>query len=133
MSAKGAAGRRRTKKEPRSSLGTDLGAVPVLRAFVLTPRAEQDVSDIWNYIADDNIESADRVVAAIKNAIIKLTQNPGIGHWREELADKRHRFFLAYSYLIVYRPETSPMQVIRVLHAGRDVQSILALSAEHNP
>ena len=101
--------------------------------FVLTPRAEQDVSDIWNYIADDNIEAADRVVAAIENAILKLTQNPGLGHWREELADKRHRFFLVYSYLIVYRPETKPMQVIRVLHAGRDIQSIPGLVAEDNP
>jgi len=72
-------------------------------------------------------------VAAIENAILKLTQNPGRGHWREELADKRHRFFLVYSYLIVYRPETKPMQVIRVLHAGRDIQSILGLVAEDNP
>jgi hypothetical protein len=45
------------------------------------------------------------------------------------LADRRHRFFLVYSYLIVYRFETNPLQVIRVLHATRDVQSILGLTS----
>ena len=37
---------------------------------------------------------------------------------------------LVYSYLIVYRFETQPLQVIRVLHAARDVQSILGLTSE---
>src|SRR6267378_3293521 len=99
-----------------------------MKRFILTPRARQDVSEIWDYIADDNIEAADRVLAALESAMIKLAKNPGIGHWREELSDKRHRFFLVYSYLIVYRHETKPLQIIRVLHAARDVQSILGLS-----
>lgn len=90
--------------------------------FVLTPRAEQDVADIWNYIAGDSVEAADRVLNALEGAIHKLAEAPGIGHVREELADRGHRFFLGYSYLIVYRYETKPLQVIRVLHAGRDVQ-----------
>ena len=60
----------------------------------------------------------------------RLAKNPGTGHMREELADRRHRFFLVYSYLIVYRFETQPLQVIRVLHAARDVESILGLSSQ---
>ena len=35
-----------------------------------------------------------------------------------------------YSYLIVYRLETQPLQVIRVLNAARDVRSILGLIFE---
>jgi antitoxin ParD1/3/4/toxin ParE1/3/4 len=64
---------------------------------------------------------------ALEGAMLKLAQNPGIGHWREELIDKRHRFFLVYSYLIVYRHETTPLQIIRVLHTARDVRSMLGL------
>ena len=101
-----------------------------MKPFVLTPRAQQDVSDIWDYIADDNIDAADRVLEALERAMLKLAKNPGIGHWREELADKRHRFLLVYSYLIVYRHETKPLQIIRVLHAARDVQSILGLTPD---
>ena len=98
-----------------------------MKRFILTPRANQDVNDIWDYIADDNIEAADRVLEALDKAMVRLAKNPGIGHFREEPMDKRHRFFLVYSYLIVYRHETKPLQIIRVLHAARDVQSILGL------
>jgi plasmid stabilization system protein ParE len=88
--------------------------------YVLTPRASRDVNDIWDSIAGDSLEAADRVLDALESAMVKLAKNPGLGHWREELADKSHRFWLVYSYLIVYR----------VLHAARDVQEILGLPPE---
>ena len=104
-------------------------SVPEVKRFVLTPRAEQEIEDIWEYIAGDNIEAADRVLDALETAMFKLAKNPGIGHWREELADRRHRFVSVYSYLIVYRHETKPLQIIRVRHAARDVQSIFGLAS----
>jgi plasmid stabilization system protein ParE len=33
--------------------------------------------------------------------------------------------FSIYSYLIVYRPETSPLQVVAILHGRRDVEELL--------
>jgi len=69
-----------------------------MKPFILTSRAEQDVSDIWDYIADDSIKAADRVLAALEKTMHRLATNPGIGHTREELADRRHRFCLVYSY-----------------------------------
>ena len=101
-----------------------------MKPFILTPLAEQDVSEIWDYIANDSIEAADRVLAALEKIMHRLAKNPGIGHMRKDLADCRHRFFLVYSYLIVYRFEIEPLQVIRVLHAARDVQTILGLTSE---
>lgn len=79
-----------------------------MKPFILTPRAEQDVRDIWDYMANDSIEAADRVLASLEKTMHRLAKNPGIGHLREELADRRHRFFPVYSYLIVYRFETQP-------------------------
>ncbi len=102
-----------------------------MKPFILTPRAAQDISDIWDYIANDSIETADRVLDALEKAMYRLPKTPGIRHMREELADRRHRFLLVYSYLIVYRLETKPLQVLRVLHAARDVQSILGLTSEN--
>ncbi len=101
-----------------------------MKRYILTPRAKRDVNDIWDYIASDNIEAADRVLDALESAMVKLAKNPGIGRWREELADKSHRFWLVYSYLIVYRHEARPLQIVRVLHAARDVQSLLGLSPD---
>jgi toxin ParE1/3/4 len=96
-----------------------------MKQFVLTPLASRDLNEIWEYLSEDNIEAADRMLAAIEKAMQKLARQPGIGHLREDLADRRHRFLLVHSYLIVYRTSTKPLQVIRVLHAARDVQTIL--------
>jgi len=101
-----------------------------MKRYVLTPSATKDLNDIWDYIANDSVEAADRVLSSLRSAMIKLAKSPGIGHWRKELADKRHRFLLVYSYLIVYRHEAKPLQIVRVLHAARDVQSILGLSPD---
>jgi plasmid stabilization system protein ParE len=101
-----------------------------MKSFVFTPLAARDLNEIWDYLAGDSIEAADRVLDAVEKALRGLAKNPGKGHWREDLADRRHCFFLVYSYLIVYRPETKPMQVIRVLHASRDIQVLLDLPSD---
>lgn len=101
-----------------------------MKNYVFTPRAKRDVDEIWDYIASENIEVADRVIDALERAVLRLAKNPGIGHFREELADKSHRFWLVDSYLIVYRDETCPLQIVRVLHAARDLRSLLRWQEE---
>jgi len=98
--------------------------------FVLTPLAEEDIGGIWDHIADDNLDAANRVLKSLESTMARLAKKPALGHWREELADKRHRFFLVYSYLIIYRADTDPLQIIRVLHAARDVQALLGFVSE---
>jgi len=49
-----------------------------MKPFILTSRAAQDVSDIWDYIADDSIEAADRVLEALEKAMYRLSKTPGI-------------------------------------------------------
>lgn len=57
----------------------------------------------------------------------RLAEMPGLGHMREDLVaiDQALRFWPVYSYLIVYRAETDPLEVVRVLHGARDVRRIL--------
>jgi plasmid stabilization system protein ParE len=64
-----------------------------MKRYVLTPSAKRDVNDIWDYIAHDSIEAADRLLDALESAMVRLAKTPGLGHWREELADKRHRAY----------------------------------------
>jgi hypothetical protein len=54
-----------------------------MKRFVVAARARQDVNDIWGYIANDNIQGADRVLDASDRAMIKLAMKPGIatGEW----------------------------------------------------
>ena len=41
------------------------------------------------------------------------------------LAPAAARDLAVYSYLIVYRPDTKPLQVAAVLHGARDVAKLL--------
>jgi plasmid stabilization system protein ParE len=101
-----------------------------VKGFVVTPLAARDLVGIWDSLAETSPAAADRVLQALQRSMRKLSREPGIGHLREDLADRRHRFFLVYSYLVVYRPDTKPLQVLRVLHAARDVQSLLELNSD---
>ena len=91
--------------------------------FVITPDARTDLLDIWNYIAEDSIESADQVLARLYDAFTRLAEAPGMGHHREDLADSRHRFWTIYSYVIAYREKTNPLEIVAIVHGARQLDS----------
>lgn len=93
--------------------------------FRFSPEAFRDIDEIWEYIAEDNLDAADRVRDEIFTACQRLAEMPGMGHLREDLADEPLRFWPVYSYLIIYRPESKPLEVVRVLHGARDVKRLL--------
>lgn len=94
--------------------------------FVLAPQAALDLVEIWRYVKEQtSLTIADRVESAIREKIAFLAGTPGAGHSRKDLTDEDVRFFPVYSYLIVYRPRTKPLQVAAILHGRRDVERIL--------
>jgi antitoxin ParD1/3/4/toxin ParE1/3/4 len=94
--------------------------------YVLAPEAASDLVQIWRYIKkQSSVDMADRVEAVILDRIAFLAENPGAGHWRRNLTERPVKFFPVYSYLIVYRPETKPLQIASILHGRRDVEQIL--------
>ncbi len=93
--------------------------------FLLTPQAELDLAEIWEYIAQESIRNADRVLDEVENAILGLAANPGMGFLREDWADRRHRFWPVYSYIIMYRHETKPLQILRIISGYRNLAELL--------
>ena len=94
--------------------------------YVLAPQAALDLVEIWRYVKEQtSLTMADRVEFAIRERIAFLAGTPGAGHRRKDLTDEDVKFFPVYSYLIVYRPETKPLQIASVLHGRRDVEEIL--------
>src|SRR4051812_12555262 len=92
--------------------------------YLLAPEAATDLVQIWRYIKkQSSMNMADRVESVILDRF--LAENPGAGHWRRNLTNQPVKFFPVYSYLIVYRPETKPLQVVSILHGRRDVEQIL--------
>jgi toxin ParE1/3/4 len=94
--------------------------------YVLAPEAALDLVQIWRYLKEQaSAEIADRVESVIRDKVVFLAANPGAGHWRRNLTDEAVKFFPVYSYLIVYRPETTPLQIVSILHGRRDVGQLL--------
>jgi|SRR5208282_2426090 len=94
--------------------------------YVLAPEAALDLVKIWRYIKkQSSIAVADRVESVIRDRIVFLAGTPGAGHWTKDLTDEPVKFFPVYSYLIVYRPETKPLQVVCILHGHRNIEQIL--------
>lgn len=93
--------------------------------FILSPAARLDLIEIWEFIAQDNVDAADRVRDEMLEAMRILAAEPGLGHYRKDLADEPLRFWRVYSYLIIYRPESRPLEIVRVLSAYRNVKELL--------
>jgi plasmid stabilization system protein ParE len=93
--------------------------------YFYSPAARLDLLEIWEYIARDNLDAADRVERKIEQAIMGLADNPDLGHWRRDLTSKPVRFWPVYSYLIIYDPNTQPLEIVRILSGYRDIAELL--------
>lgn len=89
--------------------------------YVLTRLAAGDLEQIWEFIAGDHVEAADRVIDDIHDALEALADFPEMGHRRDDLADAALRIWPVHSYLIVYRPERRPIEVVRIISGFRDL------------
>lgn len=93
--------------------------------FVLTRAAKGDLRKILDYLEGDNSSAVLRVVDALDDAMQLLADSPGIGHLRPDLTPQDVRFWSVFRYMVIYRPDTKPLEIVRVLHGKRDVRRLL--------
>ncbi|MFH0727551.1 MAG: type II toxin-antitoxin system RelE/ParE family toxin [Pseudomonadota bacterium] len=91
-------------------------------AILITPAAENDLINLWVYIARANPAAADRIYQAVEKTFETIASMPGIGAvYQTQRAKLRDlRFFPIKHfphYLIYYRLITNGIEIIRVLHA----------------
>ena len=102
------------------------------QGFVLHPLAAQDITDIWEYLAEHNPPAASRVREDILTAIRALVSFPHQGHRRSDLTSRPLRFTVVREYLIVYAPDERPLLVVAVLHGRRSPRVIAAVLRGRN-
>jgi len=95
-----------------------------------TAEAENDLLDIWNYIAEDNPRAADRILRTIGETCARLAENPGLGPARPEIAADL-RYLPTGNYLIFYRQIPEGTEIVRVLHGARNIEAIFPASSLH--
>ncbi len=97
-----------------------------MTSFLLTEAADADLDEIWAYVANSTSpEAADRLEDALYEAFRRLARTPQIGHVRADLAPERVAFYTVHNIMIAFLPATRPLQVVRVLHAARDIRPLL--------
>jgi plasmid stabilization system protein ParE len=67
-----------------------------------------------------------RVLTDMRDAFRMLGEMPGMGHYLEDLLDKRYKLWSVHSYVVVYRWEVTPIQIIAVVHGARDLNVFLS-------
>ena len=94
--------------------------------FILDADAVLDLEDIWDYIASDCIEAADRWIEKLFDAFEAIARMPGIGHKREELTNYPILFSSVGAYLIIYRAMPGkPVEIVAITQGSRDIPVFL--------
>jgi plasmid stabilization system protein ParE len=94
-------------------------------SFSLTSDSELDLLSIWEYIAADSPDAADRWIDKLYAAFEALGRNPGMGHTREDLTPLPVIFFTVGSYLIIYRAVKLPIEIVAVTQGARNIPAFL--------
>ena len=96
-----------------------------MNSYILATDAVVDLEEIWEYIAADNIDAADRWIEKLFNSFETIARMPGSGHKRDDLTSYPVLFWTVGAYLIIYRAERQPVEIVAVTQGSRDIPSFL--------
>lgn len=85
--------------------------------------AADDILDIWEHIAEESLNTADRWIDKLDEQFNLIATQPLMGRARQELADSLRSFPFG-RYVIFYVPLEDGIDVVRVLHSARDTDAV---------
>ena len=93
------------------------------RRLKVSRSAREDLDEIWLFIAQDSVGAADRFIDDLTGRFGLLTTTPRMGRAREDTAPGL-RDLPVKNYLIFYRLQVRYVEIVRVVHAARDVGAL---------
>ena len=81
-----------------------------------------DYGEIWHYIAQDDAKAADRLISTFEQKLTLLATMSAMGKDESKLAASL-RSLPVGNYLLYYRPIPDGIELVRALHAARDIDS----------
>ena len=86
--------------------------------IVRSPRAREDLIELWTHIAADNPSAADRMLDRIEAKLRLLADTPRLGPARPDIAEGL-RLFPIRRYVVLYRELPDGIEIVRVVHGMR--------------
>ncbi len=94
--------------------------------YIIADSAEEDLKSIFEYIErEGGTDVLDQFAPNFFKAFDLLAEHAGIGHYKESVLPKDYRFHAVARYLIVYRWQTKPIEIIAIVHGARDLPTVL--------
>lgn len=99
--------------------------------YVLDPLAANDLRQIWQFIARDNPQAATRVIKAAYQTFDALSATPNMGKLRICLTSPDYEVrslpVMGFNkYLIFYQFAAKNIQVLRIYHTARDIETLFS-------
>jgi toxin ParE1/3/4 len=95
-----------------------------------TPQAEEDLLDIYYFIALDNPEAADRILAGLQSRVEMLARNPRLCLRRPDIRPST-RVLVEGPYLVLYEthPDTdegpiNAVEIVRIVDGRRNLKNL---------
>jgi plasmid stabilization system protein ParE len=76
-------------------------------------------------------DAADRWIEKLFEAFEALGQTPRMGHRREDLTSYPVLFWPVGAYLVIYRAERRPIEIVAVTQGSRDIPAFLSRRIHH--
>ena len=100
------------------------------KSIIIAPRASQDLDESFVYIAQNNPNAALRFFDATRQTVAKLAQMSGIGRLypvKNSRLNGLRRFPVKgfENYVIFYLSFLDHIEIVRILHASRDLEEVL--------
>jgi toxin ParE1/3/4 len=101
------------------------------RRIIIRPRASVDIDEQFAYIAANNFDAALRFFDAARQTFSQLAQMPGLGSLynieNPRLVGLRRWAVRGFDkHLIFYVERDEYIEIVRLLHAARDLPEVLA-------
>jgi len=98
--------------------------MPKKHKIKYTPAAVDDMDEIFSYISQDNIASAEMMLEKINERIAKLAEFPNMGSVLSDeeytIIKRGYRFVVIHPHLVFYRIIDNTVIIHRILHGRRD-------------
>ncbi len=91
--------------------------------IIIRPLAAQDLTDIYDYVALDNLKSAEKLILDLENITELIATRPFLGRQRDDLA-KGLRSHTHGRYLILYSAFEGGIEIVRYYHGRRSLNTI---------
>ncbi|NIF54857.1 type II toxin-antitoxin system RelE/ParE family toxin [Burkholderia sp. Ax-1724] len=92
-----------------------------MRAYVLSPAAERDLDDIWDYtVARWGEAQAERYILSIESTVVGLADGTQPSLSAEDIR-RGYRKALVGMHVVFFRESATLIDVIRILHQQMDI------------